>query len=550
VNYKQISLLLGKYLFFFSLVLFIPLGVALYYDFLANPIHYPQPHSSLAFFFTILISFALSFLFLLIGRSSKSSLGRKEGILLVVLIWLFSCWVGSFPFLFSKTLSSPIDAYFETMSGFTTTGSSIFHPKNYDNEGREIPIRYQNPTIPNKTYVFYGTISPVRNPQTNEILYNGVEAVSRGVVFWRSFIQWLGGMGIVLLFLAIFPTLAVGGKFLYNMEMPGPIKDTLAPRIKETSSILWKLYLGLTILQIYMLIWTNANMPLFDAFCIAFSALSTGGFSITNYSIGSYNNFHTEWVVILFMFLGSINFSFYFHLIRRKLYQIYEPDFLFFLMTILLGGFAVSLGLIGTPRQSLQGLSQGVYTLGTALRDGFFQAVSSQTTTGFSTTNFDIWPYAPQLFLLLLMFIGGMAGSTAGGIKTSRFYILFKIIRHKLEEIFRPEKVLKLKISGKEIDQKTEMTVLVFFAIAVLISTLGLCFLVLDGVDTSSAIGVIACMINNIGLGFKAGGPLESFAFLSPLSKIVSIVWMLLGRLEFFAVLLLFVPSFWKTSKN
>lgn len=550
MNYKQISLFLGKYLFFFSLILLLPLGVALYYDFVADSKFYPQPHASLAFFFTTLISLALSLFFFLAGRGPKSALGRKEGILLVVLIWLISCWVGSLPFLFTKTLSSPIDAYFETMSGFTTTGASVFHPKEYDREGREIPIHYQNPKVPGKTYVFYGTIAPVKDSKTGKVLYEGVEAVSRGVVFWRSMIQWLGGMGIVVLFLAIFPTLAVGGKFLFHLEVPGPIKESLSPLIKDTASILWKLYISLTIAQIYLLIWTNDSMPLFDAFCITFSTLSTGGFAVTNGSIGSYHNFHTEWVVILFMILGSINFNLYFHLIRRKLYQIYEPDFLFFILVTLLGGMAVSFTLIGTPRQSLEGVQLGIYSLSSAFRDGFFQSVSAQTTTGFATTNYDLWPYAPQLFLLLLMFVGGMAGSTAGGIKTSRFYILFKILRHKLEEIFRPEKVLKLKIGGKEIDAKTEITVLAFFTVVILFAALGVCILVVNGVDTESAMGAIACMINNIGLGFRAGGPTQSFAFLPPLSKIVSIFWMLLGRLEFFAVLMLFVPSFWRTTKN
>ncbi len=550
MNHKQLSLFLGKFLFFLSLVLLLPLGVALYYDFFAPQTLYPQPHSSLGFFFTILISFGLSLLFFLLGQGAKSVLGRKEAILLVVVIWLISCWIGSLPFLFTKTLSSPIDAYFESMSGFTTTGASIFHPKAYDSAGKEVPIHYQNPKVPGKTYVFYGTITPVKHHKTHELLYQGVEAVSKGVVFWRSLTQWLGGLGIVVLFLAIFPALAVGGKFLFHVEVPGPFKESLFPMVKDTASLLWKLYLSLTILQIYLLVWTNDQMPLFDAFCITFATLSTGGFAVTNSSIGSYHNIHTEWIIIIFMILGSINFNLYFHLIRRKLYQIYEPDFLFFILVTLVGALGVSLTLVGAPHQSLAGINQGIYSFWAALRDGFFQSISVQTTTGFATTNYDVWPYAPQLFLLLLMFVGGMAGSTAGGIKTSRFYILFKILRHKLEEIFRPEKVLKLKISGKEIDAKTEITVLAFFTIVILFAALGICIFVVDGVDTDSALGAVACMINNVGLGFRAGGPTQSFAFLPPLSKIVSIFWMLLGRLEFFAVLMLFVPSFWRTTKN
>lgn len=546
MNYRLISKTLGKYLLYFSLVLCVPLGISLYYQFMASPDRHPQPHSSLEFFETILITLALSFIFQFFGKKKTDSLMRKESILLVVLIWIVSACVGALPFYLTKTLENPIDAYFETMSGFTTTGASCMYPKAYDSRGKEIQIALTNPHVPEKSYRFYGTIKPVRDPKSNKILYSGIEAVSKGILFWRSFIQWLGGMGIVVLFLAILPALAVGGKYLYQMEVPGPTKDILVPRIKETASILWKLYLTFTIIEIYLLIWTNPNMPLFDAFCITFSNLSTGGFTVTNTSIGAYKNVNTEWVVLIFMFIGSSNFALYFQLIRRKLYRIYEPDFLFFLITTFSGAIIVILSIMGHQQYLLTGGKGVIYTASSAIRDGAFQAISAQTSTGFSTTNYDMWPFAPQLVMLMLMFIGGMSGSTAGGIKTSRIYILAKIITHKIKAIFRPEDVKKLKIGKQEINIKTATTVLTFFAIVMLFTIIGTVALTFNGIDPESSVAIIICMLNNIGMSFRAAGPSGSFAFLSGFAKIVSSFWMLLGRLEFFAVLLLLVPSFWR----
>ena len=540
--YRVISRILGKYLFYFSLILFIPLVVSLYFDFIEKSLH---PKSSLAFLETIVISFALSFVFRFWGRKSRGNLHRRESIFLVVLIWLMSALVGSFPFIFSGTLTDPIDAYFETMSGFTTTGASVICPKKYDGAGREVLIHDTNVHIPHKTYSYYGTIAPIRDPNTRTIVYTGVEAVSKGVLFWRSFIQWLGGMGIVVLFLSILPNLAVGGRFLFQTEVPGPTKEALTPRIQETSSILWKLYLGMTVAEIFLLIWTNPKMPLFDVFCTTFSTLSTGGFTVRNASIAAYNNPYTDWIIIFFMIFGSVNFAYYFHLIKRKFQRVYEMDLFVFLGFIIIGAILVSLNLIGSP-QVLSDGSEITYTTGQAVRYGVFQAVSAQTSTGFATANYDMWPFAPQLIMLLLMFVGGMSGSTAGGIKTSRFYILFKIVIDKIEEIFRPEKVRPLRVGQKELDNKIRSTVLVFFVIAVFFAVAATVALTLNGVDPETSISTVTCMLNNIGISFRATGPTGTFSILPPLSKIISIFLMLLGRLEFFAVLLLFIPSFWR----
>ncbi len=542
---NQILQILSKYLFYLCIALCLPLALAGYYEFFTDPLLHPQPPSTLAFLGTLCCCLALALLFRRMGGKISAPLYRREGILLVVLIWLITSFISALPFYFSHTLR-PLDAYFEALSGLTTTGATMMSPKAYHPQtGLEVPIHMTNAHIPDKTYTYWGTIAPIRDPDTGLILHSGVEAVNKALLFWRSLLQWLGGMGIVVIFLTVLPALGVGGKFLYQMEMTGPIKDEIRPRIQETASQLWKLYLSLTLVEIGLLLWTNRQMPLFDAVCISLSNISTGGFSVRNESIASYHSSATEWVILIFMILGSINFSLYFHALRFKFFRVYVPDFFLFLGTALAGCLAVSLFLIGKTYIGLDG-QIGLYTFSDAIREGSFQALSAQTTTGFVSANYDQWPFASQMFMLLLMFIGGMSGSTAGGIKTSRFYILYKIILHRLESIYRPDSVRRLRVGNTDIDDKNALTVLTFFCIVAFFAVLGTISLVLDGIDPETSLGLITCFMNNAGMAFRAAGPTGSFAFLSPFSKILALVWMLLGRLEFYIVLLLFLPSFWR----
>lgn len=523
---------ISTYLYYLSALLAIPLALAGYYQFFPNS--HPQPHSALAFLLTLLLSLCLATILRYLSRNTTTTLYRRESILIVVFIWIITALISSLPFSLSKTLS-PLDAYFEAMSGLTTTGSTMISPKSYDpTTGNEIPIHLTNPHVPGKTYTYYGTIPPIRDLETGLILHTGIEAVSKALLLWRSLLQWVGGMGIIVIFLTVLPALGVGGKFLYQLETTGPIKDEISPRVKETASHLWKLYTAFTLLCIALLVWTNPNIPFFDALCTALSTISTGGFSVRNDSIASYNSASTEGIVIAFMILGSINFSLYFHILRFKFFRIYVPDFFLFLSTATLGVLAVSAFLIPELGPS------------EAFRQGSFQALSVQTTTGFFSANYDRWPFASQMFMLLLMFIGGMSGSTAGGIKTSRFYIAYKILLHRLESIFRPDSVRKLHIGKSEVDDKNALTVLSFFCIVALFTIIGTVSLVLDGIDPETSLGLIACLLNNVGIAFRAAGPTESLCFLSPLSKVLATFWMLLGRLEFFVVLILFLPTFWK----
>lgn len=544
MRYREIIRTLGIYLLTFTGVLCVPTLVAIYYQVFAADSH-PQPHSAWAFLLTVFVCLAIAGAFLRVGRQGHGNLYRREGLVVVVAVWFLSAIIAGLPFYFSGTLR-PVDAYFEAMSGLTTTGASIMHPKEFDPDtGEEVLVRRKSSQFYGIEYEFYGTIDPVVDPDSGELLYEGVEAVGKGLLFWRSFMQWLGGMGIVVLFVAVLPALGVGGKVLFQSEVPGPLKESLQPRIAETASLLWKLYLGFTVAEVFLLKWTNAQMPWFDAVAVTFSNLSTGGFSVRNSSIAAYANGNTEWVIGIFMVVGSINFSLYFHALRGKFYRILEPEFVVYL-AILIGACLFSAWhLLGEEAVMLSGETK---TLGLAdsLRYGFFHSISAQTSTGFATMDFDRWPFVNQLVLLVVMYIGSMSGSTGGGIKVIRHCLLFKVAQNRVESIFRPDAVRPVRLGQVMIDRHTATTVLVFILVVLSLAVLGTLLLTIDGVDLETALAVNSCMINNIGLAFRMGGPTESFAFLSVFGKLLSTTWMVLGRLEFFAVLVILVPAFWR----
>ncbi|MEN9654566.1 MAG: hypothetical protein RL235_678 [Chlamydiota bacterium] len=533
---RIICQILGRYLTYLTIALCFPLLLALYDQYIAFEAHL-QPFATGGIVAATVVSLVASITLSSIGRSAKGTLLRREAILLVVLIWFATAFVSALPFYFSNTLRSFSDAYFEAMSGLTTTGASMLSAKAYNPEtGDEVMVHVTNPHVPDKTYVYWGTVPPVRDRHNGLILYSGIEAVSRSLLLWRSLLQWMGGMGIVVIFLAVLPVLGVGGKFLYQMEATGPIKDEISPRVQDTASRLWKLYLGLTIAEMCLLVMTNASMPWFDAVCIALSNISTGGFSVRNDSIASYHSQATEWVVLLFMLFGSINFSLYFQVAKMKLFKAFAPDFWLFLAIAATGAIVVSLFLVG----------QDQHSWGEAFRQGSFQALSMQTSTGFVTANYDRWPFTAQMFMLLLMFVGGMSGSTAGGIKISRFYILYKIVLNRLESLYRPDSVRKLRIGSAEVDDKNALTVLAFFCIVAFFVIIGTASLVLDGIDPETSLGLAASLLNNVGVAFRAAGPTDSLCFLPTLSKWLATIWMLLGRLEYYVVLLVLLPQFWR----
>jgi len=543
----SISRILGIYLYFLAIALTVPLGVAAYYQFIASPALHPQPHSTLAFFSSIVICLLLAAFFRRLGKGSNGQLYRREALVLVVLIWFVSAGIAGLPFQLSGTFSNPLDSYWEAMSGLTTTGASVMTPKQYGPDGEEVPTQHIISLSPPTVYSYYGTITPVRNSE-GEIILEGIEAVSKGVLFWRSFLQWLGGMGIVVLFLAILPALGVGGKVLYQSEVPGPIKDSMTPRIRDTASLLWKTYLFLSLSQIVLLLLTNGRLSLFDAVCITFSTISTGGFTVKNASIGSYQNQWTDTVVLIFMLIGSINFVHYVSLTRRKFARLWDPELFIYIASLLLGTALITLLLHGTPEVLLAPTPDTPDTFGWwgSLRFGAFQLLSIQSSTGFATADFDMWPFATQVILLTAMFIGGMSGSTAGGVKVIRHTMIFRVTIDRIESIFRPNQVRVIHIGRNRITSEKAMTVLCFFFIVIALTLIGTFVLVLDGIDPETALSINACCLNNIGVAFRMAGPAETFAFLPPISKLLEIIYMVAGRLEFFAILILFIPDFWR----
>lgn len=547
MSFKEVSKVIGIYLYFFAVTLLIPTSLAAYYQFIAEAGSHPQPHTTQAFAYTTIVAVLLGATLHFLGRKATGRYFKREALALVVSIWFVTALVGGLPFFLSGTFDKFTDAYFEAMSGLTTTGATVMHPKEYDPiSGAEVAIEKTIVETHDTTYLFYGTIVPVRDERTGEVLFDGVEAVSKALLFWRSFMQWLGGMGIVVLFVAVLPALGVGGKALFHAEVPGPITDSVTPRVKETAGLLWKIYLGASMLEIALLMTSNAQMTLFDACCITFSNISTGGFSVRNGSISAYDNINTELVSMLFMLVGSINFVLYFHCLRGKFYRAYEPE-LFVYFAILLVSCAISVFyIVGTPHHTLMGTEEGVFSWGKAMRYGCFQSISAQTSTGFTTANYDLWPFANHLQMLLVMYIGSMAGSTGGGIKIIRHFMLAHILLNKVESIYRPRAVRTLYIGNRMVSSDAATTVLCYFSIVIICSALGTAFFTFNGVDPATALATNTCMINNIGIAFRAGGPTESFAFLTTAGKLFSSVWMVLGRLEFFAVLVLFLPAFWK----
>lgn len=536
--YAEICRVLGKYFLALAAILVIPLAVSILYEFFLDDKIYLQNYASAAFLETLGISLFTSLILSFIGRSAKGVLYKKESILLVVLIWLLTALICSLPFLFSGVMENPLDAFFESMSGLTTTGASIIYPKAYDPAtGLEVPITMQNVYDPSLSYTFYGTVAPLKDTESGVILHQGIEALGKPLLFWRSLLQWLGGIGIVVLFIAFLPIFSGGGKFLYESEVSGPHKEGMKPRIKETAGFLWKIYLGLSVIQVMLLKATNWNMSFFDAITLTFSTISTGGFTTSNEGLLEHQSLATLWIIIVFMILGGLNFSLFFYCFKRQFERLYDPELFFYIFSLIIGSFLIGLGIWHLPQ---------LMSFQTSMFDSTFQAVSAQTSTGFSIVNYDQWPIAYQLLMIFLMYIGGMSGSTAGGIKVIRYVIACKVISHKLQSFLRSGVVHVIKVGNKEITAQTALSTMTFFCMTLFISLLGIFLLCLDNHDLITAAGLISTTITNTGLYFGGIGSMESLGYLSNYSKVIGILWMLLGRLEFFALLVLLLPSFWR----
>jgi trk system potassium uptake protein TrkH len=419
----------------------------------------------------------------------QGDLSFREGFAVASLGWLTAGAFGALPFVVSGNIPNVISAYFESISGFTTTGATIL---------------------------------------------TDIEELDPSLLYWRSLTQWLGGMGIIVLAVALLPLLGVGGMQLFRAEVPGPVKDRLLPRIQDTAKLLWAVYFLITLGAAVSLVL--CDMPVFEAVCHAFTCMATGGFSPKNASIAAYGS-AVHWVIIVFMFLAGVNFSLHYLALRGRVERyIRSEEFLFYVLLIT-GATAVVLAF---------NLGAGGPPLGDSIRNAVFQVVSICTTTGFGTDDYECWPVVNQVVIVMLMFVGGSSGSTAGGFKCVRVLLLFK---HAYVQVFRlihPHAVKHVKIDRKLVPEDVMQSILGLFALyvmAMLGATLIMAALGLDLV--TSAASVITCL-NNVGPGLGDVGPTKNFAAIPGLGKVVLTICMVMGRLELFTVMVLFLPSFWR----
>lgn len=412
----------------------------------------------------------------------------KEGCVTTALSWIFLSFFGCLPFWLSREIPSFTDALFETISGFTTTGASIL---------------------------------------------NNVEALSHCSIFWRSFTHWIGGMGVLVFLLAIIPLSGGSHINLMRAESPGPSVGKLVPKVKYTARILYLIYLGMTILEIILLV--AGKMPLFDAINTGFGTAGTGGFGIKNDSFMSYSPY-LQWVVTIFMILFGVNFNAYYYLLFHNFKKAFSMEEVRYYFLIIL----VSIVIIFCDILSI---SKGVFD---ALTQASFQVGSIITTTGFSTADFNLWPQTSKTILVLLMFIGACAGSTGGGIKVSRFVVLFKTLIKELNSYIHPKIIKKIKIEGKPVEHEVVRSINVYFITFMILFSVSVFAISFEGRDLITNFTAVAATINNIGPGLELVGPTKNFGLFTPFSKYVLMFDMLAGRLELFPLLILFHPAVWK----
>ncbi|NLW82561.1 MAG: TrkH family potassium uptake protein [Desulfovibrionales bacterium] len=430
-----------------------------------------------------------AFLMFFFRRPNPLVINHREGMVIVALAWATCGVFGALPFVLGG-FPSFTDAVFESVSGFTTTGASIL---------------------------------------------SNIEALPKGLLFWRSLTHWLGGMGIIVLTIAILPFLGVGGMQLFKAEVPGPVADKLQPRIKDTAMTLWKVYVLFTAVQTILLL--TGGMDFFDGLCHAFGTMATGGFSTRNTSVAAYDSAYIDYVISVFMIVAGMNFALHFQLFRGRPLALWrDPECRFFVAVI---GVITGVITVYTHGANYSSWSE-------ALRFSLFQVASIITTTGFATADYELWAPLTQGLLLLCMFVGGCAGSTAGGIKCMRVMLL---INHAYRELFRlvhPRAVVQVKFGQKLVRDEVLNSILGFFILFVILFVLSGLALTAMGVDVLTAFSAVVACIGNVGPGLGEVGPVDNYGGLPWLSKWVLTFCMLLGRLEIYTILVLFIPEFWR----
>ena len=426
----------------------------------------------------------------LLTREHEKDLRKREGYIVVSIGWLVMSLFGAIPFVVHGSIPSYTDAFFETMSGFTTTGASIL---------------------------------------------NDIESMPHGLLFWRSMTQWIGGMGMIVLSIAILPILGIGGMQLFVAEVPGPTKDKIHPRVRETAKRLWGIYLLFTIVETCLLLLGGMN--LFDAINHSFTTMATGGFSTKQASIAAYDSPFIHYVMILFMFIAGTNFTLHYHLLHRNFKSVFENDeFRFYLKII---GLVVLIVFGGLLLEEYAGFEK-------TFRDALFQVVSIVTTTGYVTADYELWGTFFQVLFFLLLFTGGCAGSTGGGIKMVRHYILIKNSIIELKRLIHPRAVIPVRFNKGTVASDIISNVLAFFLFYIFVFVAGTLIMSIIGLDFLTAVGATATSIGNVGPAIAGVGPTLNFANIPDLGKWVLSFLMLMGRLELFTVLIIFSPAFWQ----
>lgn len=477
MNRRMVFYTLGQMLLLCAALLILPLFVAFGY----------REQCAAGFGITIGICGALGIVIMLVFRTKNRVIYAKEGFVIVALTWLALSAFGAFPFWLSGEIPSYIDAFFETVSGFTTTGASIL---------------------------------------------TDVEKMSRGLLFWRSFTHWIGGMGVLVFIMAIVPNVSERSMHIIRAEMPGPIVGKLVPRVKDTAKILYLIYIVMSVIEVVLLL--IGGMSLFDSVVHTFGTAGTGGFGIKLDSIAGYSPY-VQWVITVFMLLFGVNFNLYYLLLIRKFRSVFRS-------TELRVYFAI-------VAASVIAIAVNIYPMYDSMEESVrlsaFQVSSIITTTGYSTCDFDIWPGLSKAVLLVLMFIGACAGSTGGGLKVSRLVILVKMVKNELKHLLHPRSVNVVKFEGKKLDSTTLHNVSNYFALYIVGFFVIFLLISADGFNFETNFSAAAACYNNIGPGFGAAGPAASYAGYSSFSKLVLSLAMLLGRLELFPMLLAFAPSTW-----
>lgn len=425
----------------------------------------------------------------IVGFKPETPLGPREGVLIVVITWTVACLSGAAPFLLSGVTASVADAIFESASGFTTTGSTVF---------------------------------------------SDVESLPKSILFWRSLSHWLGGMGILVLAVAILPALKIGGYQLLRAEAPGPDVERLAPRIAHTARVFWLIYAGMTGLEIALLML--GGMSLFDAVNHAFATLATGGFSTRNASIAAFNSAYIEWVVAVFMILSGINFALYYRLVTRQFQRIRDDSEL----KTYTGFLILSIGLVFVALSVAGQYSDP----GETVRYATFQVATLTTSTGFATADYAVWPGLARGVLLIALLIGGCVGSTSGGVKMLHVTVLAKIVGRQLRQLAHPRAVVTVRVNRTTLGPRTETAIVGFFVLYLVVVAISTIVVASTGTDLETALSASLAVIGNVGPGFGQVGPATNFAFLPDYAKAFLSVVMVVGRLEVYTVAILLVPGY------